>query len=279
MLIRFLLALGLSAGASSLALAQSPLGTAPASAASRTLSSVANGQSVTRSIWAPGQDEGFTPQGVAVSGGRLLVTGYHESGGCRLFAIALSNGKVQRAADVPACKHGGGVAVSGQTIFVIDTRRLFILSGGAADFGRLKGEVKLGKGVTGSLGTVHGGLLYLGTYDRGGPGALFAFNARSVAAMTSGTLNAEDAVKSGTVPPKTQGMAFDGAGRLWTSQSGKDWGTLTVGGRVYEAPAGIEGLAFSSGRLWTVSEAGSPRWIGWRTYFPLAFEMDVARLR
>ena len=45
-------------------------------------------------------------------------------------------------------------------------------------------------------------------------------------------------------------------------------------------PAGIEDLSFdAAGQMWSLSEAGSRRWLGWETFFPVIFRIDPKRLR
>jgi hypothetical protein len=45
-------------------------------------------------------------------------------------------------------------------------------------------------------------------------------------------------------------------------------------------PAGIEDISFDpQGGLWAVSEAGSKRWLGWATFFPVVFRLELASLR
>jgi streptogramin lyase len=89
------------------------------------------------------------------------------------------------------------------------------------------------------------------------------------------------------VPEKSQGAAFDAAGRLWLTRSGGTFGELVsidlASGAVtarYAMPAGIEDISFDDdGQLWAVSEAGSARWSGWPTFFPMVFRLDLKKLR
>lgn len=42
---------------------------------------------------------------------------------------------------------------------------------------------------------------------------------------------------------------------------------------------GIEDVEFDDdGKLWSVSEAGSQRWLYWPQTFPVLFQIDVSRL-
>ena len=48
----------------------------------------------------------------------------------------------------------------------------------------------------------------------------------------------------------------------------------------YAMPPGLEDLSFDSdGGLWTLSEAGSRRWLGWPTFFPLVIRIDPSKLQ
>jgi len=48
----------------------------------------------------------------------------------------------------------------------------------------------------------------------------------------------------------------------------------------YEMVIGIEDIGFDSdGKLWSVSEAGSQRWLKWSKIFPVLFQLDVSKLK
>ena len=50
--------------------------------------------------------------------------------------------------------------------------------------------------------------------------------------------------------------------------------------REFALMPGLEDLARGpDGALWSLSEAGSKRWLGWGTFYPLIFELDVNALR
>jgi streptogramin lyase len=102
-----------------------------------------------------------------------------------------------------------------------------------------------------------------------------------------GTVSEQDATAAIALPTKAQGAAFDPAGRLWVTRSGSQFGELlqidTGTGAVlqrFAMPAGLEDISFEpGGGLWAMSEAGSKRWLGWPTFFPVIFRLDPARLR
>ena len=74
---------------------------------------------------------------------------------------------------------------------------------------------------------------------------------------------------------------------MWITRSSSRIGELLkldpADGRVvatHETAIGIEDIGFDAeGRLWSVSEAGSRRWLAWGTFYPLLFRLDPARLR
>lgn len=89
------------------------------------------------------------------------------------------------------------------------------------------------------------------------------------------------------MPSRAQGAAFDRRGRLWLTRSAAtfgeavrvDPGTGHVEAR-FRLPDGVEDLSFDdAGQMWTVSEAGSRRWQGWATFYPVIRRIDPGRLR
>jgi streptogramin lyase len=108
-----------------------------------------------------------------------------------------------------------------------------------------------------------------------------------LASITGPAIGEEHATVSLPLPSRAQGAAFDPAGRLWVTRSGATLGEVlrldprsgAIQAR-YPLPDGVEDLSFdAAGKLWTVSEAGSRRWGGWATFFPVVFQLDPARLR
>ncbi|HET7156169.1 MAG TPA: hypothetical protein VFI87_12455, partial [Hyphomicrobiaceae bacterium] len=100
-------------------------------------------------------------------------------------------------------------------------------------------------------------------------------------------LSEENATASVAMPTKAQGAAYDAAGRLWVTRSGSELGELVqidlVTGAVlqkFAMPAGIEDISFDpDGGLWAVGEAGSKRWLGWSTFFPVIFRLEPGKLQ
>lgn len=236
------------------------------------VSEVPNAQAIVKRRWAPGLDAGYTPQGLVVSGGRVHMVGYGP-GGCRIFDV---NGA--SSIPVPACKHGGGLAAAGGRLIVIDTRALFVVSGG-----RVTQQIKLSGTLRGSFGEAEGQNLWIGSYETGGGGTLWRI---PLAKLSQDQLSEADATATLTIPAKAQGMTFR-RGELWLSLSGSTFGRLirfdpssgSVAAR-YEMPAGIEDLgADPSGLIWAVSEAGAKKYTHWKTNFPLIFAINPALLK
>jgi hypothetical protein len=257
----------------------------------RKLSDVPNAAAMTARLWIPGLDEGFVPQGVAMVGTDLFVSSYRSvdskqgRGPCRLYRIDPASGALRGTLALPAsCGHAGGLArgPSGR-LFVADTRAVFEVVLDAAAVGEVVRTITLTGVVRGSFAAGTKDALWLGTYAKDGEPRLFKF---SFAALKD-VLGEADAAQSLLLPKEAQGGAFDASGRLWITRSGSRFGELmqldTITGAVkvrYAMPAGIEDLSFDAdGQLWSLSEAGSRRWLGWETFFPVIFRIDPQRLR
>jgi sugar lactone lactonase YvrE len=236
-----------------------------------------NERAITRRIWAPGQDDGYDPQGAAYIAGSLLVSAYqstalsHSKGPCRVFRVDASTGRQTGSFDVPApCGHAGGLAVTSDgTIYVVDTHDVFILrlDGAFGPGAPAVRQLPLGPGLTGGLAAADGTALWIGTYVTDGPGRLYRFDAADLMG-TAAPLTIDMATRSVEIPSYAQGAAFDPDGtHVWISRSGIDWATLDeldlATGRLvarYPAPPGLEGLDLDAhGVLWTISEAGARR--------------------
>jgi hypothetical protein len=269
------------------------LGAAP-TYVSRALSPVPNAVAITARIWAPGLDEGYVPQGLSAVGRQLYVSAYKSTsrtqgrGPCRLYRLDPATGSVNGWLDLPpSCGHAGGLAkgVPGR-LFVSDTREVFEIelpAKGDASIGRIRRSMKLSGDVKGSFAATTADALWLGTFARLPGARLYKFPFGALKAE----LTEADAVASVPLPRETQGAAFDGAGQLWITRSGRRFGELlrleVATGKAearYEIPAGSEDLSFAAdGRLWLLSEAGSRRWLHWNTFFPVVFQLDPGKLR
>ncbi len=258
----------------------------------RKLSDVPNAAAMTARLWVPGLDEGYVPQGLTSIGADLFVTSYRSvdpkqgRGPCRLYRIDPASGAVRGQLDLPAwCGHAGGLAKGpADRLFVADTREVFeVALGAAGSIGPMVRSMKLKGGVRGSFAAGTADALWLGTYAKDGDPRLYKFPFAGL----RDELGEADAAQALPLPKDAQGGAFDASGRLWITRSGSRFGELmqldAATGEVkarYAMPAGIEDLSFDAdGQLWSLSEAGSRRWLGWETFFPVIFRIDPQRLR
>ncbi|MFO1396876.1 MAG: hypothetical protein U1F48_07405 [Burkholderiales bacterium] len=272
--------------------------------ATRTLTDVPNADAIVERRWAPGLADGYVPQGVALGAGLVWVAAYRSTdtaqnrGPCRLFALD-AGGHPAGTIDLPAaCGHAGGttfgrdgvlyVADTGH-LFRIDARRALAAGRCAADTCRV---LRVGGALRGSALAFRDGELWLAPYRRPRDGTAHAWRVsdstvEALLAAPDGVLDERAAQQAMPIAFQTQGAAFAADGALWLTQSGSTSGRLQrldpATGQVtasFAMPAGIEDIEFApDGRLWLVSEAGSQRWSGWATFFPLVFAVDVARLR
>jgi len=269
------------------------LGAAP-TYTNRTLSDVPNAAAITARIWVPGLDDGYVPQGLTAVGKALFLSSYHsvqssqDRGPCRLYRVEPGTGAVTGVLDLPpTCGHAGGLAKGPPgRLFVADTRVVFEVelgSSGDHSIGRVIRSFRLAGHVKGSFAAGTADALWLGTYDKSPGARLYKF----LYSNLKQELTEQDAVSSVAMPREAQGASFGADGRLWISRSGGRFGELqrldpATGSveAVFAMPAGLEDLTFdASGQLWALSEAGSRRWLGWDTFFPVMFRIDPQRLR
>jgi hypothetical protein len=263
----------------------------------RALSDVPNAAAMTDRIWAPGLDEGYVPQGLTFIDGAVYLGTYRSEdpkqgrGPCRIYRVDPRSGAVTGVLDLPPqCGHAGGLARGrpGQ-LWVADTRDIFEIvleRRGGGTIGRVARSIRLTGDLKGSFAAGTVDALWLGSYSKEPGARLYKLPFEKLAAGT-GSLGEQDAAAAVALPTEAQGAAFDAAGRLWIARSGSGFGELltldpATGDvmQLLQMPAGIEDISFDpAGGLWAVSEAGSKRWLGWKTFFPLIFRLQPALLR
>jgi hypothetical protein len=274
---------------------QRVLGKAPAYT-DRTLSEVPNLAAMSNLIWSPGLDEGHVPQGLTVLDGAIIVGTYRSEdtkqgrGPCRIYRLDPGSGKVTGTLDLPPqCGHAGGLARAQKgRLWVADTREIFEieLAVAGSTIGHVIRTIRLTGALKGSFAAGTADALWLGTYAKEPGARLYKL---PFVKLTPGaaSLSEQDAETSIPLPTRVQGAAFDAAGRLWVTRSGSAFGELltlepatgTVM-QLLQMPAGIEDISFDpQGGLWAVSEAGSKRWLGWKTFFPVVFRLQGDFLR
>lgn len=264
-------------------------------------SAIPNEQALRKSIWAPGLDEGYVPQGLAYGDGMVFVAAYKstdpkvDKGPCRVFVLAAADGAPKGQFDLPDdCGHAGGIAVvDAGTLVVADTRMLYkidvarALAAGTASAG-LRGTVKLAGRLKGSCADFDGKDLWVGSAE--GEAGKSRAHRLSLAVFDTAdgkALREDAALSSIPIPINANGMAFDGSGKLWIASSNSKFGALyrldPADGAIlakYDMAIGLEDLGFDEeGALWTVSEAGSRRWSRWSKTYPLVLRFDPAALK
>jgi hypothetical protein len=269
---------------------------------SRGLSAVPNGHAIARTIWAPGLDDGYVPQGLTYFADTILVAAYKSTdpkvnkGPCRIFSVSANDGKQRGYFDMPEdCGHAGGLAMIGGGMLVVsDTRTLYKIDLARALKSKntkdaLVSIVKLGGALIGSFADFDGTDLWIGSYEKDPAKAKAHRLSLSIFDQFKGTpaIKEDAALATIPIPINANGMAFSADGALWLASSSSKYGALyrlnKTNGAVqsrFEMVIGIEDLGFDAdGRLWAVSEAGSRRWSTWSKTYPVIFQIDVSALR
>jgi hypothetical protein len=266
------------------------------------LSRVPNQQAILKTIWAPGLDDGYVPQGLAYFAGNVLTAGYQStdpkinSGQCRVFSVSADSGQIVGYFDMPTdCGHAGGLTmINNKELVVSDTRTLYKINLAQALTAKntdkaLISVVKLGGALKGTFADFDGKDLWIGSYEKD----VTQSKAYRLSFEIFDRYNQRSAIKehlalsSVPIPVLANGMAFAANGAMWLATSNSKAGALhrlnaktgTIEAR-FDMVSGLEDLSFDAqGKLWAVSEAGSQRWSEWATTFPLIFQVDVASLK
>lgn len=277
-----------------------PLGTRPAHL-DAAVGPVENDDAIVSRIWAPGIDDGYVPQGIAVAEGRLLLSSYRSTdpkqgrGPCRVYRIDPATGRADAHFDMPAaCGHAGGLAYPGNGMLIVaDTRRLYRIdmarafADGNAD-AALRGTITLSGALKGSFAAFDGKSIFIGSSEKKAENARAFFLPYSLFDRAQDVAVDESAATASfAIGIDAQGAGFDRSGGLWLSFSNSKHGRLEsvdpASGKVlaaYDMVIGVEDVDFDAqGRLWTVSEAGSLRWSKWSRRFPVVFSVETGRLK
>ena len=266
------------------------------------ISAVPNEQAITRTIWAPGLDDGYVPQGLTYLADTVLVAGYNsadakvDKGPCRVFSVSTKDGKQTGYFDMPEdCGHAGGLAmVGGGMLVVADTRTLYKIDLRRALESRstkdaLVSVVKLGGALKGSFVDFDGTDLWVGSSEKDGTKAKAHRLSLGIFDQFNGkpAITEDQALSVIPIPTEANGMAFDAGGALWLASSNSKYGALyrlnSKTGEIqsrFDMVIGIEDLGFDAdGKLWAVSEAGTRCWAKWSKTYPVVFQIDVSALK
>jgi len=286
--------------------ADSILGKKPSYALLGSVSSVPNRKAIGTRIWVPGLDDGFVPQGMTFAENQILVSLYQStdvnksSGPSRVYRVDPKTASITGQFDLPPdVGHADGLAYAGNNVlYVADTHRKKIYKldlEKAIKQGNCNESVLSNIIVDKSMGpaflTYDGKYLWFGKYSKSKSDMpkIFKVDPDNVFKEWPdiNKVSPHMASLSFEIDTESQGATFDKEGYLWLSQSGSKMGKVQKvdpsNGKVlkeYELMAGVEDLAIApDGKIWSVSEAGTKRWLRWQTFYPLIFEIDITKLK
>jgi sugar lactone lactonase YvrE len=272
-----------------------------------TVSSVSNSRAIGTRIWVPGLDEGFVPQGLTFADGQILISLYQSKeatvskGPCRVYRVDPVTGNVTGQFDLPKeFGHADGLAYGGSNIlYASDTHASVIYK---INLEKALKDGSCNEAILGEAGvdrptmspaflTYDGSFLWFGRHNRVGakrakvykmdPGKLFSARPKKEK-ITSHLTEGYFEIDYGA-----QGAVFDKEGYLWVAYSDSKWGKVqkidaSKGSVIkeHELMAGLEDFACApDGRLWSVSEAGAFKYLKWKAFYPLIFEIDQGKLK
>jgi hypothetical protein len=256
---------------------------------------------VCAAYWLPGVDERFVPQGIAVDRGSVWVSGYqwsrrHHARLCGLVRVDRRTGRplarerlVAGAVghrDLRVCRHGGGLASTSDGLWLLETRRLWLLDpelvGTGTDPVRrgwllldpLRGSVLVegdgSLGIGGFSATRRQSIHWFDRDELLSPGVLDL----TVEAPGPHQVGARHTTRA---PTHLQG-ADVGRGGTWMTRSNTCCGAVVApSGRRVAAPPGIEDLELAGHDLWAVSESGTKGYQerGGRPMVPMVLRLDA----
>lgn len=270
------------------------------------LADVPGSRAMCAAYWLPGANLRVVPQGLALDGDTAWVSGYHfspEDGArrCVLTRVSLRTGRrisgltpiegAVGARDPKACRHGGGLALTREGLWVAETMRLWLLDPDLVGTGRDPVQRVWGivEPLRGSIMVDSGGRLGLGRFETSGdPGDLAWFDVRDL--MAPGVLDLTGGDPGpGQVGPvrRSPGVTWMQGGTvgehgLYLTRSSTYCGQLLLpGGRRVAVAPGTEDIEFDDrGDLWALSEAGAKTFQlrGGRPLVPMLARYDAGAL-
>ena len=270
------------------------------------LADVPGSRAMCAAYWLPGADRRLVPQGLALDGDTAWVSGYHfspEAGArrCVLTRVSLRTGRrlagltpIEGAVghrDPKACRHGGGLALTREGLWVAETMRLWLLDPDAIGTGRdpVKRVWGIVEPLRGSIMVDSGGRLGLGRFDASGtPQDIAWFDVPDL--LAPGVLD----LTGDTAGPGQVGPVRRDPGRTWMQggtvgpdglyvvRSSTHCGQLLLpGGRRVAVAPGTEDIQLDGrGDLWALSEAGAKTFQlrGGRPLVPMLARYDARAL-
>ena len=282
------------------AASKEPMGTKP-SYIWGDISSVPNKQAIKNTMWAPGLEEGYVPQGLTFHKGSVLVASYKSidpkigKGPCRIYSVSSTSGAINSYFDMPEdCTHAGGLTMIDDIHLVLsDTRVLYKINLKQAFAEKtaakaIVSRVELKGGLKGSFVDFDGKDLWVGSSEKEIDKArAHKLSTDIFLKPSSDSIGENKATHVIPIPTEANGLAFDAKGQVWLTASNSKYGALyklnAKTGEVlqkFEMVIGIEDLGFDeNGMLWSVSEAGTRRWSKWAYTFPVIFRIEVEKLK
>jgi hypothetical protein len=247
-----------------------------------------NANSVVRSAFVPGLDDGFTPQGFARFGPDFLLSGYIHSDRtyCRVYWIGSADLLEKQHFDLPVkCSHAGGIAYSPSgEIIVAEENKLIVwrpLSGSILP-SRAISQIAITKGLRGTfLSTSPDGLL-LGSFDRKQNVTVVRTFPWKI--LRYRDISPSDASSTIDLLPRTQGAGRDPQGYLWATSQGNPnlLSLVSPDGDVIESFPFLRGLqgvvCDENGMIWTVSESGAAAYTNRADIYPAIMQIDPRKL-
>ncbi len=257
--------------------------------------------SVCAGVWVGPARRTFVPQGVVVDGATAYLSGYREgrvghrfcqlvvararSGATEVFHRRL--GATVQGRDV-VCRHGGGLALGKEGLWLAETGRLWLLDPAALRAGNdpVLRVWRVRPPVRGSALALRQGRLALVGWAAARrhraywvPVAGLMADGVSAVGLDGGP-GTVTPISQRRVPSRVQGAVW-GPGGLWLARSSTYCGELvSPDGTTLPFFPGAEGIDFEDGRLWLVSESGSGVYQrkGGRPLLPTLLSVDPDRL-
>jgi len=271
-------------------------GRAPRYLDERALGRFRNDRAVCAGVWLPA-DHGFVPQGVVVHGGSAWVSGFDGSGRpgdryCMVERVDLRTGKrlgsVEGVAgrvgprDPVKCRHGGGLVRDEHGLWLVETRRVWLIDPATLEVERAWALVEP---LRGSFALLDGeGRLGLGRWHPRRAAQVDWFDTDDLVSSSALDLTIEMAEGATPAPRRSQGGVWarlEGGPAAWFAQSVTRCGVLVgpEGTRRRAFVPGAEGMDLvGEDTLWVVSESGTRPYqeLGGRPVVPMLVRLDLS---